>query len=68
MAKSKGKGKSDKQPLSQTLPTTGDYSMFYSDMAYRFPDKLKNTLWFAQMLFHAKKNSVEFLDPKKAKK
>ena len=43
-----------------------DRSLFYSDLAFMPPEiKLSNT-WAAQMLFYIKRNSVRFLDEKKA--
>jgi hypothetical protein len=46
-------------------PAVQDRSIFYTDLAYIEP-KFKNELFFAQMIYFAKKNAKLFLDPKRA--
>ena len=66
--KDRFKNRDSKKPVlaNSSQPTQGDYSIYYSDLSYKFPSKLKNPLWFAQALFNVKKNATRFLDPQKA--
>lgn len=53
-----------KKPLKSEMPVK-DRTTFWSDLSY-VPPEYKNEVWCAQVIYFAKKNARQFLDPVRA--